>query len=61
MSNASDDAKQMRQYLAKEDYAIVGGVGGCGPMLLRVLDRLDELEWIVATMRATKESKDATG
>jgi hypothetical protein len=38
--------------MAREPYSvIIGGAGGCQEKLGRVLDRLDELEWIVATMR----------
>lgn len=47
------EAEQLRAYLDKEPYAIVGGVGGCEEILRRVLDRFDELEWIVGVMRGT--------
>lgn len=46
------DAAQLRAYLAEEPTAIIGRVGGCHEVLCRVLDRLDELEWIVKTLRA---------
>jgi hypothetical protein len=46
------EADELRVYMAREPYSvIIGGAGGCQEKLGRVLDRLDELEWIVATMR----------
>lgn len=45
------ESDQMREWLKREPNAIIGGTGGCYETVMRVLDRLDELEWIVATLR----------
>lgn len=51
--SAAQDAKRLRANLDGSEYprCVVGNVGGCEVMLANVLDRLDELEWIVSVMR----------
>lgn len=56
MSYPNKDAQYVRKQLEKGGACIIGGVSGMEVIVTSVVDRLDELEWMVAKLKAQDDA-----